>query len=79
MIQMTVKTFSRSMMHGSKFTYRTVPRLLTIWLDLGEVPLTASQHPFKQMTEDIARAIRGAPVYKVRYPFSFAGQILILI
>lgn len=74
MIQMTVKTFAKSIMHGSKFTYRTVPRLLTIWLDLGEDPLTAPHHLFKQMTEDIARAIRGAPVYKVRYPFPFAGN-----
>lgn len=65
----TIKAFSKSMMHGSKYTYRTVPRLLTIWLDLGENPLMAQQDMFKKMTEHISRAIQGAPVFQVTIYF----------
>lgn len=61
----TVKCFCRAIMHGSKFVYQTVPRMLTIWLDLGENPLMAQQDLFKKMTEDMARAMKGAPLYKV--------------
>ncbi|KAF8961112.1 hypothetical protein BDZ97DRAFT_1664899 [Flammula alnicola] len=60
----TVKSFSKAIMHGSKYIYQTVPRMLTIWLDLGEDATMAQQDPFKKMTEDISKAIRGAPVFK---------------
>ena len=61
----TVRAFSKAIMHGSKFVYQTVPRLLTIWLDLGENKVTAQHETFKKMTENIAKSIRDAPVYKV--------------
>ena len=61
----TVRAFSKAVMHGSKFVYQTVPRLLTIWLDLGENKVTAQHEVFKKMTENIAKSIREAPVYKV--------------
>ncbi|KAF8165694.1 hypothetical protein B0H34DRAFT_690087 [Crassisporium funariophilum] len=60
----TVRAFSKAVMHGSKYVYQTVPRLLTIWLDLGEDPTTAGHDAYKKMTENIARAIKDAPVYK---------------
>ena len=61
----TVRAFSKAVMHGSKFVYQTVPRLLTIWLDLGENKVTAQHETFKKMTDNIAKSIRDAPVYKV--------------
>ena len=61
----TVRAFSKAVMHGSKFVYQTVPRLLTIWLDLGESKVTAQHETFKKMTDNIAKSIRDAPVYKV--------------
>ena len=74
----TIKAFSKSMMHGSKYTYRTVPRLLTIWLDHGENPLMAQQDTFKKMTEHISRAIQGAPVFKVDILFSSVSLVLMI-
>ena len=63
----TVRAFSKAVMHGSKFVYQTVPRLLTIWLDLGENKVTAQHETFKKMTDNIAKSIRDAPVYKVYF------------
>jgi hypothetical protein len=74
----TVKSFSRAMKHGSKYVYQTVPRLLTIWLDLGEDRRSATQETFKRLNEVVAKAIKEAPVYKVTtlsmhlFPFLFS-------
>ena len=61
----TVKCFGKAVMHGSKFVYQTVPRMLTIWLDIGEDNNMAQQDVFKKMTDDMSRTIKAAPVYKV--------------
>ncbi|KAK7062299.1 Serine/threonine-protein kinase atr [Favolaschia claudopus] len=60
----TVKSFARAIKHGSKYVYQTVPRLLTIWLDLGEDRRLASQETFKKLNEVVAKIIKDAPVYK---------------
>ncbi|KAJ3568764.1 hypothetical protein NP233_g5503 [Leucocoprinus birnbaumii] len=36
MIQATMRAFTRAVKQGSKYLYQTVPRLLTLWLDLAE-------------------------------------------
>ncbi|KDR84098.1 hypothetical protein GALMADRAFT_219929 [Galerina marginata CBS 339.88] len=60
----TIRCFSKAIMHGSKFVYQTIPRILTIWLDLGEDRTLASSDAFKKMTEIVARAMKEAPVFK---------------
>ncbi|KAJ7098650.1 hypothetical protein B0H15DRAFT_771712 [Mycena belliarum] len=60
----TVKSYSRAIKHGSKYVYQTVPRLLTIWLDLGEDRRTATQETFRKLNEIVAKIIKDAPVYK---------------
>lgn len=67
----TVRAFSKAIMHGSKFIYQTVPRLLTIWLDSGQDANIVAKDSFKKMTESIARAIKEAPAYKVRFHLRF--------
>lgn len=32
----TVKQFSHALAHGTKYIYQTMPRMLTIWFELGE-------------------------------------------
>ena len=36
--QQTVKLFCLALSHGTKFIYQAMPRMLTIWLELGERP-----------------------------------------
>ena len=31
-----VKQYGNSLLNGSKYLYQTLPRMLTLWLDLGE-------------------------------------------
>lgn len=63
----TVKYFAKAIKFGSKYVYQTVPRLLTIWLDMGEDPKrNAIDGPFKKVNELVSEAIRKTPVYKVR-------------
>jgi hypothetical protein len=60
----TVKAFARAIKFGSKYVYQTVPRLLTIWLDLGEDRKMATQETFRKLNDVVAKIIKEAPVYK---------------
>lgn len=60
----TMRAFSRAMKQGSKYVYQTVPRLLTIWLDLGEGNY-ADRESVTRCHEFAAKAIREVPAYKV--------------
>ncbi|KAJ7581045.1 hypothetical protein C8J56DRAFT_793738 [Mycena floridula] len=60
----TVKSFAKAIKLGSKYVYQAVPRLLTIWLDLGENPNLASNESFKRLNDVVAKAIKETPGYK---------------
>ena len=62
----TIRCFTKAMKYGNKFIYQTVPRLLTIWLDMGEDPTVRSDEGFTKITAEISRAINGVPAFKVR-------------
>ena len=62
----TVRCFTKAMKYGNKFIYQTVPRLLTIWLDMGEDPTVRSEEGYTKITAEISRAIGGVPAFKVR-------------
>lgn len=34
----TVDNYARALRYGTKYIYRTMPRMLTIWMDCGERP-----------------------------------------
>ncbi len=61
----TIRSFAKAIMNGSKFIYQTVPRMLTIWLDVGEDKRACQEDSYKKMTDVIARAFKDAPTYKV--------------
>ncbi|KXN89480.1 Protein kinase rad3 [Leucoagaricus sp. SymC.cos] len=62
----TIRAFARAVKQGSKYVYQTVPRLLTIWLDMGEE--TYHEKDLRDIVtkchETAARAIREIPAYK---------------
>ncbi|KAI0307055.1 hypothetical protein B0F90DRAFT_1807754 [Multifurca ochricompacta] len=60
----TVRCFTKAMKYGNKFIYQTVPRLLTIWLDMGEDPNVNSHEYFTKINAEIARAVGGVPAFK---------------
>jgi hypothetical protein len=64
----TVRSFAKAIKFGSKYVYQTVPRLLTIWLDLGEERTAAGTDVFKKLNDVVSRAIKEAPTYKVCLP-----------
>lgn len=61
----TVRAYAKAIRYGSKYVYQTVPRLLTIWLDMGEDRNLAGSDVFKKLNDVVAKAIKDAPVYKV--------------
>ncbi len=61
----TVRCFTRAIRYGSKYIYQTLPRVLTIWLDLAEDPRTNTGDIFKKINDEVSRAIKAAPTYKV--------------
>ncbi|KAH7912967.1 hypothetical protein BJ138DRAFT_1134431 [Hygrophoropsis aurantiaca] len=60
----TVRNFAKAVMHGSKYVYQTVPRLLTLWLDMGEHPKISSNPVFAKVNSAVSVAIDSIPVYK---------------
>ena len=53
------------MKYGNKFIYQTVPRLLTIWLDMGEDNTVNMHECFIKISAEISRSISGVPAFKV--------------
>lgn len=67
----TVRCFTRAIRYGSKYIYQTLPRVLTIWLDLAEDSETNGTDIFKKINEEIGRAIKLTPTYKARIQNAF--------
>ncbi|KZT05577.1 uncharacterized protein LAESUDRAFT_655532 [Laetiporus sulphureus 93-53] len=62
----TVKAFAKAIRYGSKYIYQTVPRLLTLWLDMGENSVISTGNIFPRINDEVAKAIKSVPVYKAR-------------
>ena len=67
----TVKFFAKAIKFGSKHVYQTIPRILTIWLDMGENKALSGNDVFAKLNSVVARAIKDTPMYKVRLYSSF--------
>jgi hypothetical protein len=73
----TIKCFGESIAHGDKYIYQTVPRLLTLWLDMGEYHKENEQHkPTRRATAFLVKHIREVPAYKVL--FLLISQVICL-
>ncbi|KAI6024462.1 hypothetical protein EDC04DRAFT_2869391 [Pisolithus marmoratus] len=60
----TVREYAKAMMHGSKYVYQAIPRILTLWLDGGENPKINSHAFYAKINGCVAAAIDSIPVYK---------------
>jgi len=69
MILATIRAFARAIKQGSKYVYQTVPRLLTLWLDIGESSPSEKDHreTITKCNGLADKAIREIPAYKVWY------------
>jgi serine/threonine-protein kinase ATR len=61
----TIKCFAKAIALGNKFVYQTIPRMLTLWLNLGEYKTTAEHPLFDKINNTVASSIDSVPVYKV--------------
>lgn len=62
----TVRSYGKAIKVGSKYVYQTVPRILTIWLDLAEDEEASKRESFKKLNEVVSKVIKDSPVYKVQ-------------
>ena len=60
----TIKHFSKAIQCGSKYIYQTVPRVLTLWLDMGE-DTDAIPKDLDIANHEVSKLIKAAPIYKV--------------
>ncbi|KAF9266203.1 hypothetical protein L218DRAFT_101271 [Marasmius fiardii PR-910] len=60
----TVKSYAKAIRLGSKYVYQTVPRLLTVWLDLGENEILATHDLYEKINMVVSDAIKYTPMYK---------------
>lgn len=62
----TIRCFGEAIAHGDKYIYQTVPRLLTLWLDMGENRKDLLDHrSTKKATAFMNKAAASVPTYKV--------------
>ncbi|KZV76007.1 hypothetical protein PENSPDRAFT_570505 [Peniophora sp. CONT] len=61
---LAVRSFMKAIKYGSKFTYQSVPRLLTIWLDMGEDADLRKTESFTKVMGEINRILPDIPAYK---------------
>lgn len=61
----TVKAYTKAMKYGSKYIYQTVPRLLTLWLDLGEDDTISKMEIYTKINQEVKRVSDSIPAYKV--------------
>lgn len=64
----TVRSYTKAMKYGSKYIYQTVPRLLTLWLDLGEDEDVAKNDTYTKINQEVKRVCDSVPAYKVKLP-----------
>ena len=64
----TIRYYSKAIKAGSKYVYQTVPRLLTLWLDLGEEDPELRMEFNQKISLEVAKAIETIPTYKVCSP-----------
>ena len=65
----TIRCFTRAIRYGSKYIYQTLPRILTIWLDMAEEfahVRDRDREVFIKINTEVNKAIKAAPAYKVR-------------
>ncbi|KAF8138751.1 hypothetical protein EV363DRAFT_1394182 [Boletus edulis] len=60
----TIKNYAKAVGLGSKYVYQAIPRMLTLWLDLGENPKTATHSVFFKIHTSICQAVESVPAYK---------------
>lgn len=61
-----VRNYAKAVGLGSKYVYQAIPRMLTLWLDLGENPKTAAHPVFSKIHGAICQAVESVPAYKAR-------------
>ncbi len=66
MNQSTVRSYAKAIRAGSKYVYQTVPRILTIWLDLAEDEEANKRDQFKKLNDIVSKVIKDSPAYKVQ-------------
>ncbi|KAF8659134.1 hypothetical protein AX16_001904, partial [Volvariella volvacea WC 439] len=64
----TVRAYAKAIKCGSKYVYQTIPRLLTIWLDIGEnldlLKQSSNAELFQKLNETVAKAVQEVSVWK---------------
>ncbi|THH12376.1 hypothetical protein EW145_g35 [Phellinidium pouzarii] len=60
----TVRSYATAIRLGSKYAYQTIPRLLSLWLDMGEDNAHATSDAFAAINTEVQRAILHTPIYK---------------
>ena len=60
--KLVIQSYLRSLTYGAKYTFQTLPRVLTLWLDLGsevQTPIDPKAGNTREFREAIASARRG--------------------
>lgn len=66
----TVRNYARAVGLGSKYVYQAIPRMLTLWLDIGENPRTSNHHVFAKTHTAVCQAVDSVPAYKASFHYT---------
>lgn len=65
MVLAVIQEYVQAIRAGTKYIYQTVPRLLTLWLDMGEDKHHAGTDIFAQINNVVSEAIDTTSTIKV--------------
>lgn len=71
----TVRAYAKAMRYGSKYIYETVPRMLTIWLDLGDDAVISKDEIYRRLNGEVSRALKTVPTWKVCIVCQFCPHV----
>lgn len=66
MVVFIIRAYASAIKAGNKYTFQTIPRLITLWLDIGEDTQLSQTEQFATINAEIHAAVQQTPVYKAR-------------
>ncbi len=67
MVLFIIRAYASAIRAGNKYTFQTIPRLITLWLDIGEDSQLSQNDQFSTINSEVLAAVQTTPVYKVRF------------
>ncbi len=64
MVLFIIRAYASAIRAGNKYTFQTIPRLITLWLDIGEDSQLSQNDQFSTINSEVLAAVQTTPSTK---------------